>query len=267
MMAWLLDMTRAEKEQYVRELYKQNRTVRQIAEIMHMNFGNIGKIIRQFKKEAGRERGHTDEQEIDKNEPKSKESQAFKLFSEGKTALDIPADEVHAIYREYLELNSMYEVLQIYDQIRYSGKYSLPSFLRLQRIVNELGMGEQQIIKVLELANHNQLQYLQDKVEYLSNEVKMLDEEKANCSKHLLLLNKRRDEYMESMYTYESSLAQKREKMAMDKGTRMLPMSINQGTDDLYSLIHSEPDTNSYAIRLSYTVMDNLMDKIYSRQD
>jgi hypothetical protein len=273
MMAWLLDMTRAEKEQYVRELYKQNRTVRQIAEIMHMNFGNIGKIIREFKKEAGIERGHTDEQETDKNEHKSRESQAFKMFSEGKTpvqvviALDIPPDEVHAIYREYLELNGMYDVLQVYDQIRYSGKYSLSSLLRLHRIVNDLGMGEQQIINVLDLANHNQLQYLQDKVEYLSNEIKMLEEEKANCSKHLLLLNKRRDEYMESMYTYESSLVQKREKMAMDKGTRMLPRPINHDTDDLYFLLYSEHDTNSYAFRLSHTVMDDLMDETHSRQD
>jgi len=203
----------------------------------------------------------------------SKITQAFQLFSEGKTpvqaviALDIPPDEVHAIYREYLELNGMYDVLHIYDQIKYSGKYSLPSFLRLNRIVNDPGMGEQQIINVLDLANHNQLQYLQDKVEYLNNEVKMLEEEKANCAKHLLLLDKRRDEYMESMYTYESSLAQKREKMAMDKGTRMLPMPINHHTDDLYSLTYSEPDTNSYAIRLSYNVMDDLMDEIYSRQN
>jgi hypothetical protein len=139
--------------------------------------------------------------------------------------------------------------------------------LRLQKIVKDLGMGEQEIIKVLELANHNQLQYLQDKVEYLSNEVKMLTEEKANCAKHLLLLNKRRDEYMESMLTYESSLAQKRKKMAMNQGTRMLPRPIYHGTDDLYSLTYSEPDINSYAIRLSYTVMDDLMDEIYSRQN
>ncbi|MGB7954038.1 MAG: hypothetical protein WCF23_08660 [Candidatus Nitrosopolaris sp.] len=75
-------------------------------------------------------------------------------------ALDIPADEVHAMYREYLVLNGMYDVLQIYDQIRYSDKYSLPLFVRLHRIVNDLGIGEQQIINVLDLANHNQLVYL-----------------------------------------------------------------------------------------------------------
>ncbi|MFZ0511382.1 MAG: hypothetical protein WAM14_07240 [Candidatus Nitrosopolaris sp.] len=46
-----------------------------------------------------------------------------------------------------------------------------------------------------------------------SNEVNMLDEEKTNCTNHILILNKRRDEYIETMYMYESSLAQKREEM------------------------------------------------------
>jgi hypothetical protein len=62
-------MTRAEKEEYVIELYKQNRTVREIAKLMHMSFGEIGKILKKFKKDEERARGHTDEGEIGNNEP------------------------------------------------------------------------------------------------------------------------------------------------------------------------------------------------------
>ena len=227
---------------------------------MHMSFGEIGKILKKFKKEAERERGHTDEEEIDDNEHKSKQSQAFKLFSEGKTpvqvviALDIPPDEVHAIYREYLELNGTYDVLQIYDQIRYSGKYSLPSFLRLHRIVNDLGMGEQQINNVLDLANHNQLEYLQGKVEYLRNDIDMLEIQKTKSTNHILILNRRIDEYKETLGMYGSSLAQKREEMVyMNKESRMLQRSVNNNTDKSYPVKYSEPDTSSYSIRLSYT--------------
>jgi hypothetical protein len=43
-------MTRAEKEQYVIELYKQGRTVREIAKLMHLSFGEIGKRLKKFKK-------------------------------------------------------------------------------------------------------------------------------------------------------------------------------------------------------------------------
>ena len=126
-------------------------------------------------------------------------------------ALDIP---VHSIYREYLELNGMYDVLQIYDQIRHSGKYSLPSFLRLHRIVNDLGMGEQQIINVLDLANHNQLEYLQGKVEYLRNEINNLELEKTKCTNDVLTLNRRVDDLTETVSIYESSLNEKREEIA-----------------------------------------------------
>jgi hypothetical protein len=124
------------------------------------------------------------------------------------------ADEVHAIYREYLELNGMYDVLQIYDQIRYSGKYSLPSFLKLHRIVNDLGMGEQQIINVLDLANHNQLEYLQGKVEYLRTKVNNLELKKAECTNHVLTLNRRIDVLTETGSIYESALSEKREEIA-----------------------------------------------------
>jgi DNA invertase Pin-like site-specific DNA recombinase len=51
-------MTRAEKGQYVIELYKQGRTVREIAKLMHMSFGEIGKILKKIQ-EGSRNRKRT----------------------------------------------------------------------------------------------------------------------------------------------------------------------------------------------------------------
>ena len=68
---------------------------------MHMSFRDIGVIINKWKE---RERGQLEENDI---KSKSKTTQAIKLFSEGKTtvdvviALDLPADQVRAIYRQY----------------------------------------------------------------------------------------------------------------------------------------------------------------------
>ncbi len=62
----------------------------------------------------------------------------------------------------------MYDFLQIYSQMRHSNRYSISSFVRLYRIVNDLRM-EQQIINVLNLAKYNQLEHLQWKVEYLAS--------------------------------------------------------------------------------------------------
>ena len=48
------------------------------------------------------------------------------MFSEGKApvdvviALDIPADEVRATYREFWELKRMHKLVEVYDQVKYS---------------------------------------------------------------------------------------------------------------------------------------------------
>ena len=115
------------------------------------------------------------------------------LFSEGKTpvdvviALDLPADQVQAIYREYWELKGMYKLVGIYDE----AKYDLHSLLRLYKIVKDLGMEEHEIINVLNLANSHQLKHLQWKVEYLRNDIDMLEVQKTKCSNHILVLNRR----------------------------------------------------------------------------
>ena len=132
-------MNREEREQYVIQLYKEGKTVRQIAELVHMPFGNIGTITKKVKLEADRERGYIT---VD-TEPKSKESQAFKLFSEGKSpvevaiALDLDAGRVRAIYCDYWDLKGMYKLAEIYIEL---GRDDLLSLIRLQKIFKHLGM-------------------------------------------------------------------------------------------------------------------------------
>jgi hypothetical protein len=105
-------------------------------------------------------------------------------------------------------------------------------------------MGEQEIHNVLELVKHNELQNLQWKVEYLRNEINMLEWEKTNATNHLLVLNRRIDEFQGTLNRYEYA-AQKRGQMGY----------INQesgwcdNNDNMYAT-YAEP--NSYSIQLSY---------------
>jgi transposase len=130
----MLNMSREEKEEYVINHYKQNKTIRQIAKLAHMSFGDIGHITKRVRSQAERERGHTTED----TEPK--ESRAFKMFSEGKSpievaiALDEPGDRVRAMYREYCDLTGRYKLAQIYNEAR----YDLRGLLRLHKIVKDL---------------------------------------------------------------------------------------------------------------------------------
>jgi hypothetical protein len=64
-------------------------------------------------------------------------------------------------------------------------------------------MEEHDIHNVFELAKHNELQNLQWKVEYLRNEVNMLEIEKWKSNNQILKLNRMIDEF-------EGSLAKKR---------------------------------------------------------
>jgi prefoldin subunit 5 len=138
------------------------------------------------------------------------------LFSEGKNlvqvaiAIDLPADEIRTIYREYWELKRMYKLSQIYEE----AKYDLHTFLKLHKIVNDLGMGEQEIINVLKLANNNELPYLQENVEYFRNRINNLELEKTKCTNDVLTLNRRIDDLTETVNMYDSSLNEKREEIA-----------------------------------------------------
>jgi hypothetical protein len=77
-------LNRTEKEQRVIELYQQGKTIREIAHDVHMSFGDIGSII---KKATGLD-GDGDKSKQQKQDKASttlsKDSQAFKLFSERK---------------------------------------------------------------------------------------------------------------------------------------------------------------------------------------
>jgi hypothetical protein len=115
----------------------------------------------------------------------------------------------------------MYELAQIYDKAK---KY-LPSLLRLHEIVKGLGMKEPDIINVFELAKHKVLENLQWKVEYLRNEVNMLEWEKINCTNNILKLNR-------IIVEFQSYLPQ------------------NGGW---YDNTYSEPNSSSYSIQLSYS--------------
>ncbi|MGB6674021.1 MAG: hypothetical protein WBE34_16440 [Candidatus Nitrosopolaris sp.] len=182
-----------------------------------MSFRDIGAIINKWKGETEREKCKL-EGVYDYNvKSNSKITQAIQLFSEGKApvdvviALDIPADEVRAIYREYWELKGMHKLNVIYEE----AKNTLPSVLKLHKLVKEQGMAENEVINVLRLANNNELSYLQDKVDYLRNEINNLELEKAECTNHVLTLSKRIDELREVVNAYESSLSEKREETAL----------------------------------------------------
>ena len=89
-MSEIVLLNKHQKKALVIELYKQGKTRRQIAEVVHMSFKDIADIINEYTGE-------------DKFE-KSKDARAFELFLQGKQSvevaieLDMHADKVEELH-------------------------------------------------------------------------------------------------------------------------------------------------------------------------
>src|SRR6266487_3888809 len=143
-------LNRTEKEQRVVELYQQGKTIREIAQEVHMSFGDIGAIVRK----VTRSDDDNNPKEQDSNIPLaalSKDTQAFKLFSEGRKPievaikLDLRANEVDRLYQEFWKLEGLYQLNMAYKEIR---SY-FPSFLKLFRIVKQQRMMDEKDVDAL----------------------------------------------------------------------------------------------------------------------
>ena len=134
---------------------------------------------------------------------------------------------IYKTIREYWELTGRFELTQIYDE----AKLCLHNLLRLHKIVKGLRMNEHDIKKIFELVKYNQLELLQWKVQYLTNEVNMLEFQKEKATSDILKLNS-------AINQLESSLPQ-------NQGTRSYD---NPGS--LYPIIDPQPNTNWYSIFL-----------------
>src|SRR5215831_12455391 len=244
-LASILDMNRGEKEQYIIQLYKENKSTREIAKLAHVSFRDIGIITKKAKLEADGERGPLQEDNDIKS--KSKTTQAIKLFSEGNSPvkvaieLDLPTDQVLVIYREFWELEGMYGLAQIYEE----AKYDFHDLLRLHRIVQALGMKKHEIISAFELIKHNQLQTLQWKAGYLRSDINALEWKKSNSTNQIF-------EMKWMIQELEETLAQKRGEMAyLNRECRKLRQRIiDYNTVNLTPIIHLEPDTNSHSTQI-----------------
>ena len=152
-MEFISNMTRAQKEQYVIELYKQDKTIREIAQRVHMSPRDIGAITNKMKAEIDGESGKLEGKVDYDNKSKSKTTQAIKLFSEGKNLVDVvialglPPEDVRRMYREFLGLKNMHKLVEVYDEMQ---NY-LPSFLELFRLIESRGINKNDIIDLLKI--------------------------------------------------------------------------------------------------------------------
>jgi hypothetical protein len=167
-------LTRQEKEDYVLELYRQKKTYHEIAKEARVSLRDIGPIL----KRSGIEQSL------------SLSSQAYKLFSEGKSpnevaiALNNREPEVTQLYQEYWRLNQLYNLNQIYEETK--GNFSF--LLELYSRTKAAGMTVAHIIRLLRVANKD-LPSIEYRCQEFRREAASLETRSQNAARTLEQLN------------------------------------------------------------------------------
>ena len=167
-------LNKKQKEELVVKLHQENKTIRQIAEIVHMSFKDIGVIIRRI---DGRANDDDDDPNISN---KSKATKALWLFENGKRpidvaiSLDMPFSEVMELQQEYWALKELYDLAFVFLEI----KNDLSSFMKLFKLLKQNRMlNEKHILKYLGYAEDD-LPSLEKRCQQLSSDVLELQSRK-----------------------------------------------------------------------------------------
>ena len=166
-------ITRQQRERLVLDLYNQGKNTREIAEEARMSFSAIGAVLKKAEQE--------NETSKERTEKMSYAAKAYKLFSDGKSPVDISIvlnlrqAEVTELYKEYWNLKNLYELNQVYEEI----KDDVHSFVKLYKLAKAVGMNTQHVGKLLAIANSH-LPAVEQRCEDLNREVYSLEGNKRN---------------------------------------------------------------------------------------
>jgi transposase len=140
---------RQERERVVLDLYNQGKTIREIAKEVRMSFRDIGAILNKAVEEKTEGSKEEEQQQL------SLSAQAYKLFSEGKTplevaiALNLKESEATKFYKEYWKLKQLHNLNMVYEET----KDDIEPFLRLYRLSKAAGMSARHVTNLLKIAN------------------------------------------------------------------------------------------------------------------
>jgi hypothetical protein len=144
--------TKPEKEKRITELLKEGKTIRYIAEKVHVSFGDIAIIRRRL---TGTQE-EKDQSTSNHSNTKSKSvcAQAFQLFSKGKSGvevaikLDLPASEIEKLSKDYWLLKGLDRLPKVYEDMK-----DRPAFFKLYRLVTEKKFSNEDILNILKHAD------------------------------------------------------------------------------------------------------------------
>jgi hypothetical protein len=234
----ILNISEERKKQVIDLYYNQGKRTREIAKIERMSIRDISAII---KEEEARRQKYKD-QELS--------SKAYKLFSEGKTPvqvaiiLNLREPEVTKLYSEYLKLQGLDKLNLICEEI---GEDNMVDFLEFCKHAKERGMDRMHMVKALAIANED-LPYLEEKCELLKIEINDSESKKQQSKNELHILNDKIASSKELLKSYTSSRERKRQESE----------SLNNKISRLEALVTHFKNNNEEYLKIKSTVEEIL---------
>ena len=231
-------ITEERKERIIDLYYNQRKTTREIAKIERVSIRDISAIRKE--EEARRQ----------KNKDQEVSSKAYKLFSEGKTPvqvatiLNLREPEVTKLYREYLKLQGLHKLNLIYEEI---GEDNIEDFVEFWNHYKERGMGRMHMVKALAIADKD-LPYLEEKCELLKIENNDLESKKQQSNNELHTLNDKIASSKELLKSYTNSCERKRQE----------EKSVNNEISRLETLVTCFKRNNQEYLKIKSTVEETL---------
>ena len=198
----IFDDTPEDKERYIADYLDRGYTWPQIMKECHVSPVTISKVKKAML-------GYTDDNNLQQHEQISKESQALKLFNEGKKPievaieLDIATDSVFVIHERYQRLRNLEGFNSAFEHV----KGNIGPYLRLFDLMNELGMTPEQVAE--QVKHGYELPQLQNIHENLKNENQDLVNSNWNLNCQSESTEKQVQQYKELLQFYDNEIAVK----------------------------------------------------------
>jgi DNA repair ATPase RecN len=185
-------MNREEKRQFVTKMHKEGRTMREIAKEVHMSFGDIGSITRK-----------ENEDKEPKSKEKSQESQALKLFRNGKNPvdvaiiLDLSPSKAEDIYKEFWKLRGLYKLHDFYELV----KHDISLLVKVHDSVKKYDFDKKDIINIVNFAD--KYIFLEEEIQELEIQFDNLLKQRHDANDSLQSAKKELERVTDEIDTYD----------------------------------------------------------------